>query len=132
FSPDTLFNLSGTSVQFERTHCSDQVGIYTNQTFIGLVCDQSQSSEEFLYYYMTFFSEILNNQASGTTILYLSRNQFEELMVFFPPLPEQTVIATVLSDMDAEITALEKRLDKTIQIKQGMMQELLTGRIRLV
>jgi type I restriction enzyme S subunit len=45
---------------------------------------------------------------------------------------EQVAIATILSDMDAEITALEKRRDKTQQIKQGMMQQLLTGRIRLI
>jgi len=45
---------------------------------------------------------------------------------------EQTAIATILSDMDAEITALEAELAKARQIKQGMMQELLTGRIRLI
>ncbi len=45
---------------------------------------------------------------------------------------EQTAIATVLSDMDAELAALEARRDKTRALKQGMMQELLTGRIRLV
>lgn len=49
-----------------------------------------------------------------------------------PSVPEQTAIATVLSDMDAEIEALERRHDKTKQIKQGMMQQLLTGRVRLV
>jgi restriction endonuclease S subunit len=49
-----------------------------------------------------------------------------------PSLAEQTAIATLLSDMDAEIAALESRLAKTREIKQGMMQELLTGRIRLV
>ena len=48
-----------------------------------------------------------------------------------PPLSEQTAIAAVLSDMDAEIAALEARRDKTCLLKQGMMQELLTGRIRL-
>jgi type I restriction enzyme S subunit len=52
------------------------------------------------------------------------------------PLPttlaEQTAIATVFSDMDSEIVALETKLAKARQIKQGMMQELLTGRIRLV
>jgi len=45
---------------------------------------------------------------------------------------EQTAIAGVLTDMDAEIAALEARRDKTRALKQGMMQELLTGRIRLV
>ncbi len=49
-----------------------------------------------------------------------------------PPLSEQHEIATVLSDMDAEIAALEQRRDKTRALKQAMMQELLTGRIRLV
>ena len=48
-----------------------------------------------------------------------------------PLLPEQQAVATVLSDMDAEIAALEQRRDKTRALKQGMMQELLTGRIRL-
>jgi type I restriction enzyme S subunit len=49
-----------------------------------------------------------------------------------PPLSEQTAIAEVLSDMDAELEALEQRRDKTRALKQGMMQELLTGRTRLV
>mgnify|MGYP005841071947 CR=1 FL=1 len=52
------------------------------------------------------------------------------------PLPvtkaEQTAIAAILSDMDGEIVALEEKLVKARTIKQGMMQELLTGRIRLV
>ena len=49
-----------------------------------------------------------------------------------PPRPEQTAIAAVLSDMDAELTALDARREKTRALKQGMMQELLTGRTRLV
>ena len=50
----------------------------------------------------------------------------------FPTIDEQCAIATVLSDMDAEITALEQRRDKTRALKQGMMQQLLTGKIRLI
>jgi type I restriction enzyme S subunit len=49
-----------------------------------------------------------------------------------PSLPEQTAIAAVLSDMDAELAALEQRREKTRALKQAMMQELLTGRTRLV
>ena len=59
----------------------------------------------------------------------------QEYGTFKIPLPEpseQRAIATVLSDMDADIAALERRLDKTRAIKQGMMQKLLTGRVRLV
>jgi len=49
-----------------------------------------------------------------------------------PAVEEQTAIAAILSDMDAEIAALKTKLAKARQIKQGMMQELLTGRIRLI
>jgi type I restriction enzyme S subunit len=52
------------------------------------------------------------------------------MSILVPPLPEQRAIAAVLSDMDAEIAALERRRDKTRAIKQGMMQQLLTGRRR--
>ncbi|MBS3920725.1 MAG: restriction endonuclease subunit S [Deltaproteobacteria bacterium] len=56
----------------------------------------------------------------------------KERLFVAPPLEEQTAIAEVLSDMDAEIAALEQRLAKTRALKQGMMQELLTGRVRLI
>jgi type I restriction enzyme, S subunit len=49
-----------------------------------------------------------------------------------PTTAEQTAIATILSDMDTEIAALETKLSKYRQLKQSMMQELLTGRIRLL
>ncbi len=49
-----------------------------------------------------------------------------------PGIIEQRAVASVLSDMDAEVVALEQRLDKARAVKQGMMQHLLTGRIRLV
>ncbi len=58
-------------------------------------------------------------------------NLVKNLEVTIPLLDEQTAIAAVLSDMDAEISALEQRLSKTRALKQGMMQELLTGRTRL-
>lgn len=66
---------------------------------------------------------------------HMPRSDWEVLGKFevqLPLLPEQTAIAAVLSDMDLEIQALEQRLGKTRQIKQAMMQELLTGRTRLV
>lgn len=107
--------------------------LVTNQTFIGLVVNKVKASNEFLYYFMGFNSERLNQLSSGTTIAYLSREQFESFKVIIPKTKdEQTSIAQILSDMDVEIEALEKKLDKYKMIKQGMMQNLLTGRIRLV
>jgi type I restriction enzyme S subunit len=107
--------------------------LVSNQTFIGLVFDDIKASNEFFYYYMTFHAQELNNLSTGTTIGYLSREQFEAFKVKVPSTrKEQTAIAEILSDMDAEIAALEAKLAKARQVKQGMMQELLTGRIRLV
>ncbi len=58
---------------------------------------------------------------------------FSEITIALPPTEsEQTVIAAVLSDVDAELSALEARRDKNSDLKQAMMQELLTGRTRLV
>lgn len=70
--------------------------------------------------------------AVGTKVSGISKTNIVKLTLPVPPVPEQTAIATVLSDMDAELAALEARRDKTRALKQGMMQELLTGRIRLV
>lgn len=70
--------------------------------------------------------------ASGSGVPTLNRNDVHGFSIRIPMLDEQTAIAAVLFDMDAEIVALEARRDKTRLIKQGMMQQLLTGRIRLV
>ena len=59
-------------------------------------------------------------------------SEYQNLELYAPDYEEQHAIASVLSDMDAEIAALEQRRDKTRAIKQGMMQQLLTGRVRLV
>src|SRR5439155_1977698 len=75
----------------------------------------------------------LKGFATGTTsVAAIYTRDLLNLRLQVPLLEEQRAIAIVLSDMDAEIAALEARRDKTKAIKQGMMQELLTGRIRLV
>lgn len=70
--------------------------------------------------------------AQGATRYNIAKSAFLRLELPQPPEDEQTAIATVLSDMDAELAALEARRDKTRALKQGMLQELLTGKIRLV
>lgn len=62
----------------------------------------------------------------------LNCGDIEQFYIPLPSFAEQTAIAAVLSDMDADLAALEQQRDKTRALKQGMMQELLTGRIRLV
>ena len=85
------------------------------------------------YTFFFYTALTLERFATGSGVPTLNRNDIHALNVRIPPtLAEQQAIATILSDMDAEITALEQKLAKARQVKQGMMQELLTGRIRLV
>ena len=68
----------------------------------------------------------------GDAVVHISAMAIAQVSVAVPSIEEQTAIATVLSDMDAEIAGLEARRDKTRAIKKAMMQELLTGKTRLV
>lgn len=89
--------------------------------------------QSYLFYLLDDMTEKLKrSSSSGGTMLHVTKEKMESTKAAFPSYEEQTAIATILSDMDAEIQALEQRLGKTRQIKQGMMQELLTGKTRLV
>lgn len=68
----------------------------------------------------------------GDAVVHISARNLGRLKLTLPPIEEQRAIATILVGMDAEIVALQSRRDKTNAIKQGMMQALLTGRVRLV
>jgi type I restriction enzyme S subunit len=72
------------------------------------------------------------SKASYTTRALTNGRLLSGVVLKVPSKPEQTAIAAILSDMDAELTALEQRRDKTRALKQGMMHELLTGKTRLV
>ena len=83
-----------------------------------------------------FVSEYLNNRVTfsieSTGVPQLTAPQISKYEIGFPNNGEQIAIAQILSDMDAEIEQLEQKLDKYRMIKQGMMQELLTGKTRLI
>ena len=91
-------------------------------------------SAKFVHLYMTMnFGAWAMQNSVKATVDSLRLPTFQTFEMRVPPsLDEQTAIATVLSDMDSELATLEARRDKTRTLKQGMMQELLTGRIRLV
>ncbi len=78
------------------------------------------------------YRQFISNLLAGSSINNLRPSVIEELEFQIPEIDEQAAIAAVLSDMDAELAALIERRDKTRALKQGMMQELLTGRVRLV
>lgn len=85
-------------------------------------CFHTRNIKQQFYYY-----------AVGTKVTGISKTNIAKVFISFPSsLAEQDAIAEILSDMDAEIAALETRREKTALLKQGMMQELLTGKTRLV
>ena len=95
---------------------------------------ETEVSREYLMHYFTtsqWFRSV-SDHVGGTTHKRISRGALGKLLVPLASLDEQVVIANVLSDMDKDIVQLEMRLKKTTQLKQGMMQELLSGRTRLI
>ena len=86
--------------------------------------------------FLAYAIKINRNQVmqlvSGTTVFHLYGRDMANFSFAMPSIQEQNAIVNILSDMDAEIAALEQRRDKTRAIKQGMMQQLLTGRVRLL
>jgi len=85
---------------------------------------------KFIFYIFNLIDWYSFNEASG--VPSLNAKTIENIERGFPSLSEQTRISNILSDMDAEIAALETKLDKYRKVKLGMMQNLLTGKIRLI
>jgi len=85
---------------------------------------------EFIYYMLIYIE--LWRIADTTSIPQINNKHINPIEISFPSKVEQTRIATILSDMDSELSALEQKLEKYKKVKLGMMQELLTGKTRLV
>ena len=101
--------------------------------FAVVRCNENVTHPGYLFYQL--FGHGVSKQIeallTGSNYPAINSGDVRALRILFPTLNEQTAIASVLSDMDAELAALEQRRDKTRALKQGMMQELLTGRTRL-
>jgi type I restriction enzyme S subunit len=110
----------------------NQVPVTTNQGFKNFV-PYENVDVEFLYYLLKLKKQQLISLSSGSTFLEVGKTQLSKFEVHLPATKtEQEEIAVILSSMDEEIFALEEKLVKVRLIKRGMMQELLTGRIRLL
>lgn len=109
----------------------NKVPVSTNQGFKSLV--PKSIDVEFLYYKMLTQKSKLIKLGSGSTFFEVSKKDIEKLNLYIPTLPqEQAAIAQILFDMDMEIEEMERKLAKNKLVKQGMMQELLTGKKRLI
>jgi len=101
-----------------------------NQAVLAMIPHRDDTT--FLYFKLVFLRDWLITTYTQGGQPNLSGDIIKSIELLMPPPKEQTAIAEVLSDMDAELAALEQRLAKTRDLKQGMMRELLTGRTRLV
>lgn len=98
-----------------------------------LIYDFYDVDAKFFYYiFSAFFYERAIALSAKATVDSVRRDMIAKMKVDLPSLAEQHAIATILSDMDAEIAELEAKRDKYKEVRQGMMQQLLTGKIRLI
>ncbi|PNC30367.1 hypothetical protein CXU17_05815 [Akkermansia muciniphila] len=104
--------------------------ITTNQGFKSLVCNSS-AYYLFIYYLIPFLKPKMLEKSYGSTFLEISKSNLASIQIQLPSYVEQQAIAEVLSDMDALIEAQKELIAKKRDIKQGTMQELLSGRVRL-
>lgn len=123
--PSVLIGRKGT---IDQPQYMDSPFWTVDTLFYSIIHDANDA--KYIYYRFCLINWRQYNEASG--VPSMNAHTIENIEIECPSPAEQTAIANVLSDMDAEIAALEGKLGKARAIKQGMMQELLTGRIRLV
>ena len=130
---DASEDLAGVGKSVEIDNSAD-VEVVAGLHTIAARFDKSVLADGFKAYlqHIPAFRQHLLRLAAGTKVLATNRAHVASLELTLPGIDEQSAIANVLSDMDAELSALEARRDKTRALKEAMMQELLTGRTRLV
>jgi type I restriction enzyme, S subunit len=135
---DLLFNGSSETPE-EVAMCSvltaDVPDLFLNSFCFGFRFHQGVQADGLFIAYLLRSDVgrgLMKSLAQGSTRYNLSKAALLKLPLRLPRLPEQTAIAAVLSDMDDELAGLKRRRDKTRALKQAMMQELLTGKTRLV
>jgi type I restriction enzyme, S subunit len=115
-----------------KASCISVDGVVLGGDILVIRTDPAYISGTFLSYVIRREEDQVLRLVTGTTVFHLYGANMKEFTARFPPLAEQQAIVAVFSDMDAELAALEARRDKTRALKQAMMQELLTGRTRLI
>ncbi|EJG2252962.1 restriction endonuclease subunit S [Vibrio parahaemolyticus] len=105
----------------------------TNQSCMAIYPNEKLTSNYLFHWYTYNGDELALKYCQGTKQLSYTAGLLKTIPIFLPhDTCEQIAISNILSDMDLEVLKLKSRLNKTRQIKQGMMQELLTGKTRLV
>jgi type I restriction enzyme S subunit len=108
--------------------------LVSGQHTIAIRFDKAVLADGFKAYlqFLPAFTAHLRRLAAGTKVYATNRSHIASAEIKLPSIDEQIEIASILQGMDSELAVLETRLAKTRELKQGMMQELLTGKTRLV
>lgn len=110
-----------------------KIDVAISQAILGFVPKKNDFNTDYLYYTLLFNNKELISSGQTGTQSNLNKRIVQNFSVSIPSdIAEQTAISDIFSDMDAEIAGLEKKKEKYTSIRQGMMQQLLTGKIRLI
>lgn len=115
-----------------KASCLRVDGVILGGDILVIRTDTKLIYGSFLSYLIRYEEEQVLQFVTGSTVFHLYGSDMKKFTFSMPTLTEQIAIVTVLHDMDAELSALEVRRGKTLALKQAMMQELLTGKTRLV
>lgn len=127
--------LSNIRPYLKKIWFADRCGGCSNDVLVIRCKDKSVIIPQFLFYLLSqdIFFDVLTENAIGTKMPRGDKSVIKSFVLHIPTdIHEQKAVVAVLSDIDKEIESLSQKLAKTRQLKQGMMQQLLTGKIRLV
>ncbi|WP_327986461.1 restriction endonuclease subunit S [Geobacillus thermodenitrificans] len=113
------------------SRCINTVPMATNQGFKSFICDPDVLHNEYLYYLIDKIKDQFIALASGSTFLEISKSAVETFKIPVPPLEEQIEIAKMLSSLDEKLSVEKVKKESLQTIKKGLMQSLLTGKVRV-
>ena len=129
------YNCEPQSVFMIAAGSAGEIGFSQNAFWAADDCyyfkHSSKIFQKYLYYVLLHKQNYLRNQSKRTSIPRIAREIIDDLVIPLPPLDEQKAIADTLTALDTDITNIETERSKFIQIREGAMDDLLTGRIRL-
>lgn len=105
--------------------CINTTPMATNQGFKSFICSEFLNNE-FLYYYIDILKEVMISLSAGSTFIEISKSTVGNLKIAVPSIDEQEKIADILSTVDSQIDDTDKLIEKTRELKKGLMQRLLT------
>jgi type I restriction enzyme S subunit len=102
-----------------------------SSTMAKLELNNNNVDKKFLFYLLKINEDLIKNQTKGTGIPHVDKNVLENILITLPSLEEQKKIASIISSIDYDLEQLRKEREKLEKIKRGLMDELLSGRIRV-